>query len=194
MSGAVRLSRPSMAGVSVSRSAWHWGWLAPLLLFAAVMAGTAIGETAIPLDTILRVLANHLGGAAFAVDRIDAGIVWEYRLSRAVLAACCGAGLALAGVVLQALLRNPLADPFLMGISAGASTGAVSVAILGLGAGTLTLSLGAFAGAGLAFGLVVVLAHAAGSGTGGGRATQARPARSSSPASPARSCSTPSPR
>lgn len=172
MSGAVRLSRPSMARVSVSRSAWHWGWLAPLLLFAAVMAGTAIGETAIPLDTILRVLANHLGGAAFAVDRIDAGIVWEYRLSRAVLAACCGAGLALAGVVLQALLRNPLADPFLMGISAGASTGAVSVAILGLGAGTLTLSLGAFAGAGLAFGLVVVLAHAAGSGTGGGRATQ----------------------
>ncbi|WP_046079853.1 FecCD family ABC transporter permease [Halomonas sp. HG01] len=162
-----------MARISVSHSAWHWGWLAPLLLFAAVMAGTAIGETAIPFDTILKVLANHLGGTAFAVDRIDAGIVWEYRLSRAILAACCGAGLALAGVVLQALLRNPLADPFLMGISAGASTGAVSVAILGVGAGTLTLSLGAFAGAGLAFGLVVLLAHAAGSGTGGGRATQA---------------------
>ncbi len=173
MNGAVRLSHPAMASARPPRSAWHWGWLAPLLLFSAVMAGTAIGETAIPFDTILKVLANHLGGAAFAVDRIDAGIVWNYRLSRAILAACCGTGLALAGVVLQALLRNPLADPFLMGISAGASTGAVSVAILGLGAGTLTLSLGAFAGAGLAFGLVVVLAHAAGSGTGGGRATQA---------------------
>ncbi|MDX1450176.1 MAG: iron ABC transporter permease, partial [Acidimicrobiia bacterium] len=63
-----------MAAVRPSRTPWHWGWLAPLLLFAAVMAGTAIGETAIPLDTILKVLANHLGGAAFAVDRIDAGI------------------------------------------------------------------------------------------------------------------------
>ncbi len=95
-----------------------------------------IGETPIPADTILKVLANRLWGTEFPVDRIDAGIIWSYRLSRAILAACCGAGLALAGVVLQALLRNPLADPFLMGISAGASTGAVTVAIIGLGAGT----------------------------------------------------------
>lgn len=152
---------------------WHWAWLTPLILFMAIMAGTAIGETPISLDTILKVLANRLWGAEHAVDRIDAGIIWNYRLSRAILAACCGAGLALAGVVLQALLRNPLADPFLMGISAGASTGAVAVTIAGLGAGAVTLSLGAFAGAGLAFGLVVMLAHAAGSGTGGGRSTQA---------------------
>ncbi|MGY6566581.1 iron ABC transporter permease [Halomonas sp. KM-1] len=152
---------------------WRWVWLAPSILFLAVMAGTAIGETAIPLETILKVLANRLWGAEHVVDRIDAGIVWNYRLSRAILAACCGAGLALSGVVLQALLRNPLADPFLMGISAGASTGAVAVTIAGLGAGAVTLSLGAFAGAGLAFSLVVLLARAAGSGTGGGRSAQA---------------------
>ncbi|QTF91574.1 iron ABC transporter permease [Halomonas sp. BM-2019] len=165
-----------MSSISLAdraRLGWRWAWLAPSLLLAAILAGTAIGETAIPLETILKVLANRLWGAEHAVDRIDAGIVWDYRLSRSVLAACCGAGLALAGVVLQALLRNPLADPFLMGISAGASTGAVAVTIAGLGAGAMTLSLGAFAGAGLAFGLVVLLAHAAGSGTGGGRATQA---------------------
>ncbi|QJQ99600.1 iron ABC transporter permease [Halomonas sp. PGE1] len=155
------------------RLPWRWAWLAPPILFVAIMAGTAIGETAIPVETILKVLANQLWGADYAVDRIDAGIVWNYRLSRTLLAAGCGAGLALAGVVLQALLRNPLADPFLMGISAGASTGAVAVTIAGLGAGTLTLSLGAFAGAGLAFGLVVLLAQAAGSGTGGGRGAQA---------------------
>lgn len=147
--------------------------MSPLILFLAVMAGTAIGETTIPMQTILKVLANQLWGAGYAVDRIDAGIIWNYRLSRAIVAACCGAGLALAGVVLQALLRNPLADPFLMGISAGASTGAVAVTISGLGAGALTLSAGAFAGAGLAFGLVVVLARAAGSNTGGGRGAQA---------------------
>lgn len=155
------------------RLPWRWAWLAPPILGIAILAGTAIGETSIPVETILKVLANHLWGAGYAVDRIDAGIVWNYRLSRTLLAAGCGAGLALAGVVLQALLRNPLADPFLMGISAGASTGAVAVTIAGLGAGTLTLSLGAFAGAGLAFGLVVLLAQAAGSGTGGGRGAQA---------------------
>ncbi|WP_064702699.1 FecCD family ABC transporter permease [Halomonas caseinilytica] len=163
----------TLAVAAPTRSAWHWTWLTPIMLLLAVMAGTMIGETPIPADTILKVLANRLWGTEFPVDRIDAGIIWSYRLSRAILAACCGAGLALAGVVLQALLRNPLADPFLMGISAGASTGAVTVAIIGLGAGTLSLSLGAFAGAGLAFTLVVALAHAAGSGTGGGRATQA---------------------
>ncbi|GGX95623.1 ABC transporter permease [Litchfieldella qijiaojingensis] len=158
---------------SPARFRWHWAWLTPLILFIAVMAGTAIGETSISMETILKVLANRLWGAGYAVDRIDAGIIWSYRLSRAILAASCGAGLALAGVVLQALLRNPLADPFLMGISAGASTGAVAVTITGIGAGAVTLSLGAFAGAGLAFGLVVLLAHAANSGTGGDRGTQA---------------------
>src|SRR3546814_20353745 len=57
----------------------------------------------------------------------------------------------LSGVVLQALLRNALADPYLLGISAGASTGAVAVTVAGLGAGAVSLSTGAFAGAALAF-------------------------------------------
>ncbi|WP_111497033.1 MULTISPECIES: FecCD family ABC transporter permease [Marinobacter] len=145
----------------------HWFWLAPTVLLTALVAGTAIGETRIPIETILKVLANHLWGAGYAVDRIDAGIIWSYRLSRAIVAACCGSGLALAGVVLQALLRNALADPFLMGISAGASTGAVAVTVIGVGAGAVTLSAGAFAGATLAFGLVVMLARAASGGNGG---------------------------
>lgn len=164
----IALKRSSTAGFWL-----RWLWLTPLVLLIALMAGTAIGETSIPVDTILKVLANQLFGADYAVDRIDAGIIWNYRLSRAIVAACCGTGLALAGVVLQALLRNPLADPYLMGISAGASTGAVAVAVAGLGAGIVTLSVGAFAGAGLAFGLVILLAHAASSGTGGGRGIQA---------------------
>lgn len=142
----------------------HWLWLTPLVLAIVLVAGTAIGETRIPVDIILKVLANRLWDAGYPVDRIDAGIVWSYRLSRAIVAACCGAGLALTGVVLQALLRNALADPFLMGLSAGASTGAVAVTVLGLGAGAIGLSAGAFAGAALAFGLVVLLAHAAGRG------------------------------
>ncbi|MBJ3777958.1 FecCD family ABC transporter permease [Acuticoccus mangrovi] len=148
------------------RRGWRWGWIAPPVLLIAFVAGASIGETPIPAHTVLTVLANKLFGAAFAVDRIDAGIVWNYRLSRAVVAACCGAGLALAGVVLQALLRNALADPYLLGISAGASTGAVAVAVAGVGGGMVSLSAGAFIGAAAAFVLVAALARAAGGGAG----------------------------
>lgn len=141
-----------------------------LLLGVAVTAGVALGETRIPPSVVFQVLANKLFAAGFVLDPIDEGIVWNYRLTRALVAASCGAGLAVSGVVLQALLRNPLADPYLLGISAGASTGAVSVALLGLGAGMLSLSMGAFLGAVAAFGLVALLARAAGGGAISGNA------------------------
>ncbi|MQT62612.1 iron chelate uptake ABC transporter family permease subunit [Pseudomonas sp. FSL R10-0056] len=133
-----------------------------IALLLAVLAGVAIGETPIAPDVVLQVLANKLWGAGHALDPIDEGIVWNYRLTRALVAAACGAGLAICGVVLQSLLRNPLADPYLLGISAGASTGAVVVAVLGLGAGAISLSAGAFAGAICAFALVILLARASG--------------------------------
>ncbi|PSJ54970.1 FecCD family ABC transporter permease [Kumtagia ephedrae] len=139
---------------------------APLILVAALALGAAIGETSIDLDVVAKSVANRLWDAGYAVDPIDEGIVWNYRLSRAIVACCCGVTLALSGVVLQALLRNALADPYILGISAGASTGAVAVAILGFGAGMLSLSLGAFVGALVAFGLITLLARRAGSGPG----------------------------
>ena len=148
-------------------------WLAPVILGLTILTGTAIGETRLPFATVLQTLANHLWGGSYPVDGIEAGIIWSYRLPRAIIAACCGAGLALTGVVLQALLRNPLADPYLMGLSAGASTGAVLVTVAGVGGGAISMSLGALTGALLAFGCVVVLAHAVSGGAGGGRATQA---------------------
>ena len=131
-------------------------------LLLAVLAGIAIGETPIAPAVVLQVLANKLWAAGHVLDPIDEGIVWNYRLTRALVAAACGAGLATCGVVLQSLLRNPLADPYLLGISAGASTGAVLVAVLGLGAGAVSLSAGAFAGAICAFALVILLARASG--------------------------------
>ena len=140
--------------------------LALATLLIAVIAGVAIGETSIEPGVVLQVLANKLWGAGHVLDPIDEGIVWNYRLTRALVAAACGAGLATCGVILQSLLRNPLAEPYLLGISAGASTGAVLVALLGVGAGLLTLSAGAFVGAMTAFALVVLLARV--SGTSGG--------------------------
>lgn len=131
------------------------------LLAAAVGAALVIGETPIPLSTVWNVLRIEAGYPAPEVDPIDHGILWSYRLPRAILALACGVSLALSGVVLQALLRNPLSDPYILGLSAGASTGAVAVAILGVGAGALTLSGGAFVGALLAFGFVSWLARMA---------------------------------
>lgn len=145
-------------------------WLASLaMLLLAILAGVAIGETAIEPGVVVRVLANKMWAAGYVLDPIDEGIVWNYRLTRALVAAACGAGLATCGVVLQSLLRNPLADPYLLGISAGASTGAVLIALLGLGAGAISLSAGAFAGAIGAFSLVVLLARASGPANGTGQ-------------------------
>ena len=143
--------------------------LALALLLIAVLAGVAIGETAITPNVVLQVLANKLWAAGYVLDPIDEGVVWNYRLTRTLVAAACGAGLATCGVILQSLLRNPLADPYLLGISAGASTGAVLVVLMGVGGGLISLSVGAFAGAMAAFALVVLLARASGSSSGTGQ-------------------------
>lgn len=140
--------------------------LALAILAAALLFATAVGETRIPLATVMDVLAIKSGLADRTIDPIDLSVIWHYRMSRAVVAGCGGASLALSGLILQALLRNPLAEPYLLGISAGASTGAVAVAVAGLGAGLLSMSAGAFAGAVIAFVLVSLLAHAAGGGAG----------------------------
>jgi len=135
------------------------------VLVLAIMAGVIIGEMPISARTVGMVMANNLWGAGYPVDPIDAGIIWSYRLPRTLVAAACGAGLALSGVVLQSLVRNALADPYLLGVSAGASTGAVAVTILGIGGGMIGISAGAFVGATLAFVLVALLARAAGGGS-----------------------------
>ena len=143
--------------------------LALTLLLIALLAGVAIGETAISPQVVLQVLANKLWAAGYVLDPIDEGVVWNYRLTRALVAGACGAGLATCGVILQSLLRNPLADPDLLGISAGASTGAVLIALLGVGGGLISLSAGAFVGAMAAFALVILLARASGSSSGTGQ-------------------------
>lgn len=88
-----------------------------LVLATAIVLGVLHGPTAIPLHTVLlRLLApNH---------SIDSVIVWQIRLPAVVASAIVGGGLAVAGAVMQALLKNPLADPYIVGASAGAGLGA----------------------------------------------------------------------
>ena len=144
-------------------------WLALLLAALVVIAlvvgvSVGIGDLPIPLSTTWHAITNRLGWTDYEISRIHETVIWDYRLSRALAATFCGAGLALSGAVMQALLRNPLAEPYVLGISAGASTGAVLVVILGLGVGVVGLSMGAFAGAFAAFFFVALLSNAMRSG------------------------------
>jgi iron complex transport system permease protein len=138
--------------------------LSLLAILLVVGISTGIGDLPIPLSTTFFAVTNRLGWTGVELNRIHETVIWDYRLSRALVAAFCGAGLALSGAIMQSLLRNPLAEPYVLGISAGASTGAVAVVILGLGAGAVSLSAGAFAGAFLAFLFVALLSN----GTRGG--------------------------
>jgi iron complex transport system permease protein len=106
-----------------------------LAVLAALCLLFALGTGAIPIPpgAVLRELAAPLGLAA-ASDGPEGQIVWTLRVPRTLLAALAGAVLGLAGAVMQGLFRNPLADPGLLGVSAGAALGAVLMIVLGLAA------------------------------------------------------------
>lgn len=111
----------------------------------AVVGGVAVGAVGIA--------PGHLWRALIDASAPDAAIVRQLRIPRALLGFVVGGGLAVSGAVLQALIRNPLADPYLLGLSGGAALGAVVVIALGLG-GAWTLPLAALAGALAALALV----------------------------------------
>ncbi|KMV36411.1 ABC transporter permease [Franconibacter pulveris] len=155
----------TMAAVShqTRKTAQRLGlFLASAALLGLVIAfGVGVGELSIPLKTTLLAITNRLGLTDSPLNRIHETVIWDFRLSRALVAACSGAGLAICGAVLQSLLKNALAEPYVLGVSAGASTGAVSVVVLGVGSGAVSLSAGAFTGAFLAFLFVAVLTNGA---------------------------------
>jgi len=139
------------------------------IVVIALSVGVAVtlGPAEVSLVNVRDILLNHLALADIPVRVAEDAIVWQERLPRALVAAACGAGLGLSGVILQSLLRNPLADPFVLGVSSGASTGAVLVGVLGIGGGAIGLSGGAFIGALAAFGFVLLLARFSSAGTAG---------------------------
>lgn len=134
-----------------------------VLLLAALTLGVAVGAVWIPPTTIIRLLAWKLGLADRPADvsRAVEVIVLELRLPRVLLAAVVGAALAAAGTVFQALFRNPLADPAIIGVSSGAALGAVLV-IVTVGAASFAafgVPIAAFIGALAAGSLVYRLAR-----------------------------------
>src|SRR5205809_7625846 len=121
-----------------------WGLLSLVAVLALVLS-VVLGPAAVPLGEVLR-----------------SDIVWNLRAPRALLAFLVGGSLGVAGAGLQALVRNPLADPFLLGLSGGAGLGAVLAIALRIG-GPWALPLAAFAGALVAMGLVYRLGLVGGS-------------------------------
>lgn len=104
------------------------------LVLAAVFASLAIGPVVIPVDHVARILAGTVTGeAATGVSLRESVIVLDIRLPRTVLGLMVGGAIAMAGAVMQGIFRNPLADPALIGISAGAGLAAVIWIVLGAG-------------------------------------------------------------
>ncbi|MFV7785283.1 FecCD family ABC transporter permease [Shewanella marisflavi] len=133
-----------------------------LLTLATPILAVSFGAAEIGVVEVLELLLAKLSGAD--PGGVTARIVLELRLPRILLAFIAGFGLAIAGAVLQTVTRNPLADPYLFGISSGASFGAVVVITLLGGAGgalvSIGLPLGAFIGASLAVLMVLALCGA----------------------------------
>jgi iron complex transport system permease protein len=130
-----------------------------VLLVVTMTLGVGIGSVSLSPRAVWQVIVNHLAG--HSKDTIADAIVWQIRLPRVLLAAVVGAALTTAGTVVQVLVRNALADPFLLGISSGASVGATAVLLFGAFAslGIWAISFGSILGALGAMGAVFLVSR-----------------------------------
>lgn len=142
------------------RYAWLLIALGTLLSVSCVVS-LGFGPARVPVEVVGRILLHKLFGVG--VPDWSAGqahIVWLIRVPRMLLGALVGAGLALIGAVLQAVTRNPLADPHLLGVTSGATLGAVIVVLhVGEIVGLLTLPIAAFVGALMSMLMVLMIAN-----------------------------------
>jgi iron complex transport system permease protein len=127
------------------------GFLLVILAVVSVVS-VSIGPSGIGLSDLGRALGEHR-------DPAISLIIWELRLPRLILAIIVGAGLSVAGAVLQSLLRNPLAEPYILGISSGGTVGAFAAITLGIAFASFTVPLLSFIGSGLVMLLVYSLGH-----------------------------------
>lgn len=138
-----------------------------VLLILVLVLGINVGAVDLRPDWIFSIILNHLSGRelfpAIWPEYMD-GIVWGMRLPKVLVAAFVGGGLTLCGIFMQAMTKNSLADPYILGISSGASTGATAVLLMG-GLpllGRVPVQTGAFLGAMLSSLLVFLLAGTSG--------------------------------
>jgi len=133
-----------------------------VLVAASVVIAVTFGPARIAPAEVWGSLLHHLGLGETSLSPLRDAIVWELRLPRVLAALGIGAGLALSGTVMQVLTRNPLADPFLLGLSSGAALGAVTFLLLGA---ALLMPVGAFIGSVTALALALSIAALLGGAT-----------------------------
>jgi iron complex transport system permease protein len=134
-----------------------------LVLTATV--GMSIGAVPVPVGQVWSIIWQHSTQSASAATDLGVdSIIWQIRFPRVVLGALIGAGLAVLGVVVQAMVRNPLADPYILGVESGASAGAVAVIFYGgaFSSNVITPTVGGFLGAMGTLFLVFALARSNG--------------------------------
>ena len=138
----------------------EWYWLALLAaLIGIAMVAVARGAVSVPLGAVIDALRGVGDPTAVAIVR-------DLRLPRVILGALVGAGLGASGAALQGSLRNPLAEPYLLGVSGGAAVGAVIVFALGI-TGDAAVTMGAFAGGIGAVFLALAVSRVGGGGARG---------------------------
>ena len=145
------------------------------LLVVSVILGIGLGPVSIRFSDVYRVMFHRLSGIFTgqtapleSIRESTQNIVWFLRAPRVLLGALIGAALTLSGVGMQDFTKNQLAEPYVLGISSGASLGAVLAMLLGVSVpvlGKLSVSMGAFAGALVSILLVYLLAKSRGSVT-----------------------------
>jgi iron complex transport system permease protein len=146
-----------------------WLGVGVIVLAVSMLAGLLVGAVDIPPQDIVGDVISRIPfvGLHSPLSTVDRAIVWQLRLPRVVLAALVGGMLALCGAAYQGIFRNPLADPYLLGVAAGAGLGAtvaivfaIDVTVLGVQA----LPMFAFAGAVIAVGLAYLVGRSIGAG------------------------------
>ncbi|MEU3448219.1 iron ABC transporter permease [Streptomyces thermolilacinus] len=136
-----------------------------VVLVISIVVAIGLGAAVITPGETARYLWAAVSGGRIAADDVTTyQIVWQIRTPRVLLAALVGAGLSAIGVAIQAMVRNALADPFVLGVSSGASVGAVAVTVTGglAALGIYAVSAGAFIGALVASLLVYVASSSRG--------------------------------
>ncbi|WP_226435841.1 FecCD family ABC transporter permease [Rhodococcus yananensis] len=139
--------------------------VATVALLVVTTAAILVGSVGVDAATAWRIIGHRIVGPAVITPdwtRAQDLIIADTRLPRVLLAGCVGAGLALVGTVIQAVVRNPLAGPGILGVSAGAAVGAVAVLRFGLGSQAMLLPLAAFGGALAAMTIVLLVARGRG--------------------------------
>jgi len=121
--------------------------LLSLLLILVILVSITMGSVKVPPFRSIRILFESILGLKGGGSDTERTIILSLRLPRAILAGFVGAGLSISGATFQALLRNPLADPYILGVSSGAAVGAIIALLLGLSTFSLGLPLASFLGA-----------------------------------------------